>query len=160
MNSEYPKPKPERGKVPPIPPIAVGAGFLGEEGNQDYFALAAEYANSDFVDDITMAQKIDEKIIDMYEAQFINIAPIAFCLICGEVKNGPWSKCSNCYFKPQTLEDLAKHYATTAFNPKIKNSPRQNRLQLAQKCIEQNLNLVNSLASGMFKKMKPVLEQA
>jgi hypothetical protein len=160
MNPNDPVPLPRRGKVPPIPPIAVGSGFLGEEGDPDVFRLAAEYANAEFVDETVLSSAIDERIADLYNEAFAPHVAVSFCLICGTLKGGPWSKCPKCWFKPTRVDDLAMHFATTAFNPGIRKESPEFRLRLARKHIQGDSNFVNSLASGMLKKMEPVLGKA
>ncbi|MHC5039748.1 MAG: hypothetical protein ACYTHM_20785 [Planctomycetota bacterium] len=160
MNEEERKPKPQplRGKIPPLPPILVGAGFLGENDEEDFIRLASEYANADFLEEEEMLREINEEVVDEYNKVFTEKVEISFCLNCGSLKMGPWNLCAACGFKPRSLEELAMHFATTAFDPKIMKNDDEYRRNLGRRRIEENPNFVNNLASGILMKMKPVLE--
>ncbi|MHC4598708.1 MAG: hypothetical protein ACYS47_06860 [Planctomycetota bacterium] len=160
MNEEEdvkPPTQPKRGKIPPLPPILVGGAQWGMDDMDDP-PLSADYQHAEPLTESQLIMEIRSDVIDAYNEEFIENVEVAFCINCGGLKLGPWSSCRFCKHKPKYVEDLAMHFATTIFNPKVKATSNEMRRVLAKKRIEGDQSFVRNLAAGMLNKMKAVLD--
>jgi len=151
-----PLPHPSKIKIPPLPPILIGNDYLD---NYEYKSVTIneQYVNEKSLSESEMLLEVPEDIIELYNKLFKENVKVSFCINCGNLKAVPWLNCDKCKYSPRYIGDLAMHFATTAFNPNIKNESNEYRISLFNMFIESNKKFTRILAAGMLKKMKPVL---